>query len=69
MRIDRTRRSAKETINDLANELLKRTDGDATAKLQALETIALRMNWNDLYNRLRYRNGRSQTQELQWWQK
>lgn len=52
----RERRSAKEIINDFANELLNRTsDQDAPAKLTAIETIAFRMGWNELYSKLRYR--------------
>lgn len=52
----RERRSAKEIVHDYANELLGRgNDKDAPAKLLAIETIAFRMGWNDLYERLRFR--------------
>lgn len=52
----RERRSAKAVINDFANELINRsTDKDAPIKLLTIETIAYRMGWNDLYDRLRFR--------------
>ena len=64
----RERRSAKEVVHDYANELLNRTtDKDATTKLLAVETIAYRMGWTELYNQLRFRK-RSAAPE-QWWQK
>jgi hypothetical protein len=53
----RERRSAKDVIVHFANELLGRTnDKDAAIKLLTIETIAFRMGWNDLYDRLRFRN-------------
>lgn len=56
----RERRSAKEITTDYANELLNRTPDPSTdAKLLAIETIAYRMSWNELYNRLRYRKTQS----------
>lgn len=55
-RVERGRRSAKQTVSDFADELLKRRPCEETnAKIMALQTIALRMSWNDLYNRLRFR--------------
>lgn len=55
----RERRSAKSTIEGYANELLARLpDNPTEAKLIALETIALRMGWNDFYNKLRYRKNK-----------
>lgn len=55
-RVERGRRSAKQTIIDFADELQARPRCEATEnKLMALQTIALRMNWNDLYTKLRYR--------------
>lgn len=71
----RERRSAKEIVHDYANELLARgNDKDQAAKLLAVETIAFRMGWNDLYNRLRFRQRQApaaqpQEREEQWWQK
>lgn len=68
----RERRSAKSVITDYANELLSRTtDADRRIKLTTIETIALRMGWNDLYNKLRFRSGLHQpeTAEEKWWQK
>lgn len=56
-RVDRTRKSAKQVIEDFADELLHRTtDADVPVKLLTLQTIALRMNWTDLYDRLRWRH-------------
>ena len=52
----RERRSAKAVITNYANELLGRTnDKDVAIRLTTVEAIALRMGWNDLYNRLRFR--------------
>lgn len=68
----RERKSAKEVIHDFATELLNRTsDPDRRAKLVAVETIAMRMGWNDLYNKLRFKSGlhQSETAEEKWWQK
>jgi len=53
----RERRSAKAVISNYANELLSRTgDKDVAIRLTTVEAIALRMGWNDLYNRLRFRD-------------
>lgn len=73
-RVERGRRSAKQTISDFADELLKRPNCEETqAKLLALQTVALRMSWTDLYNRLRYRyKAPSEIEEEtkeKWWQK
>lgn len=55
-RVERPRRSAKRTVTEFAEELLKRPRcEDTQAKLLALQTIALRMSWTDLYNSLRFR--------------
>jgi hypothetical protein len=52
----RERRSAKAVITNYANELLMRTtDKDVAIRLTTVEAIAMRMGWNDLYNRLRFR--------------
>lgn len=56
-RVDRTRKSAKQVVTDFADELLHRTtDADVPVKLLVIQTIALRMNWTDLYERLRFRH-------------
>lgn len=76
----RERRSAKDIINTFANELLNRTnDPDAAVKLLTIETIAYRMGWNDLYDRLRFRNRNVQVKKESietpdekpepWWQR
>lgn len=52
----RQKRSAKQIIEQYAYEVMNRTnDKDTDTKLLVVETIALRMNWNDLYNRIRFR--------------
>lgn len=52
----RERRSAKEVVSNYANELLARPDSpDNEAKLLVIETIASRMSWVDLFNKIRYR--------------
>lgn len=50
-----TRKSPKLVIAQYADELLRRNDHDAPKQLLAIEVIALRMNWTELYNKLRYR--------------
>lgn len=68
----RERRSAKAVITAYTNELLSRTsDADRRIKLTTIETIAMRMGWNDLYNKLRFNSGLHQpeTAEEKWWQK
>lgn len=55
----RGRKSAKGTVNSLANELLGQLEHpDTKAKLALIETIAHRMGWMDLYNRLKSRDAR-----------
>lgn len=77
-RVDRTRRSAKGTITELAESMLKRTnDSNVNVKLDVLQTIASRMSWNDLFEKLRNRSKyqpkqvqQSETGEPEkWWQK
>lgn len=66
-RVERPRKSAKGTIEAYADELLNRTkDKDAMIKLLAVQTIALRMGWHELYNRLRYNEHRINQTE-RWW--
>ena len=71
-RVDRTRRSAKGTIETLADELLaRRSDPDVRAKLVTIETIAYRMGWTQLYEKLRWKSGlhQSEPKPEQWWQR
>lgn len=74
------RRSAKGVIVGYANELLSRiNDKDVQIKLLTIETIAFKMGWNDLYDRLRFRGRNEQVRpdkvEIEdekpepWWQK
>ena len=68
-RVERTRKSAKGVVTDFADELLRRShDPEAKTKLVTIETIALRMGWNDLYNRLRFKSGlHNERREEPWW--
>lgn len=71
-RVDRERRSAKKIIEAYARELLcRRNDPDVKTKLLAIETIAFRMGWNDLYNDLRFKFGlhKEEVQVEKWWQR
>lgn len=64
MQGDRSRRSAKDVIHDMAQELLARHEcADTRTKLLLIETIASRMSWTDLFNKIRYR-----TKPVQTWQ-
>lgn len=69
----RERRSAKNIVEAYANELLSNGDKDAPAKLLAIETIAFRMGWNQLYERLRFGKQRpsNETEKAEpprpWW--
>lgn len=59
------RKSAKDVCENLANDLLRRpASPDVKAQLLALETIAYRMNWFKLYDRLRFRE---RPQQQPWW--
>lgn len=67
-RVDRNRRSAKQTIEELANEVLKRPESpENNSKLDLLETIASRMSWIDLFNRIKFRH-RAAIQKAHWYQ-
>lgn len=56
MRVDRTRRSAKGTVTEMAESILKRTnDEHVNIKLDVLQTIAARMSWNDLFEKIKNR--------------
>lgn len=78
MRVDRTRRSAKGTVTEMAESMLKRTnDPDVNVKLDVLQTIAARMSWNDLFEKIK-NHFRYQAQPVhventdsdeKWWQK
>ncbi len=70
--MSRTRRSAKDVVTTYAKELLNRTgDPDVVHKIHAVEVIAMRMGWNDLYNKLRYRKGQGTVsvpvEKPPWW--
>ncbi len=65
----RSRRSAKKTIEDMTNEILKRPPGvERDAKLNLIETIASQMSWIDLVNRIKYRNRGVAIQRAHWYQ-
>ena len=62
MRVDRTRRSAKGTVTEMAESMLKRTnDEHVNVKLDLLQTIAARMNWNDLFEKIKNRHWNRQS--------
>lgn len=65
----RERRSAKAIIKELCQEYISRfPDGpEKDTRLMVIETIALRMGWQDLYSKLRWR--KSQPKDEKWWQK
>lgn len=78
MRVDRTRRSAKGTVTEMAESMLKRTnDEHVNVKLDVLQTIAARMSWNDLFEKIKNRHKFHQAshqdehpeRKEQWWQK
>lgn len=54
---DRNRRSAKDVIYQMAAEIMARPKSmENDAKLTLIETIASRMSWMDLFNKIRYRS-------------
>lgn len=56
-RVDRNRRSAKDVIYAMAAEIMARPKSmENDAKLTLIETIASRMSWMDLFNKIRYRS-------------
>lgn len=56
MRSNRSRKSAKQVITQYCNELLVRpNDPHREQKLIAIEHIAFKMNWKDLYEHLRFK--------------
>ena len=55
MKLKRNRRSAKNVIKEYCYQLLSRkNDPSVKYKLLALEAIALRMSWHDIYELLRF---------------
>ena len=55
-RVEKGRKSAKGVIEQYARELMNRTnDQNKAEKLAVIETIAMRMGWNKLFNEIRYR--------------
>lgn len=69
MRVEKGRKSAKGTIAEYADELINRPhDPEAPQKLMAIQTIALRMGWTELYNKLRFReHGHQGDPNEKWW--
>lgn len=56
MRQGRSRKSAKQVITEYCHELLNRSsDPHKHEKLIAIEHIAFKMNWTELYNLLRFK--------------
>lgn len=76
---DRRRKSAKSEIEMLVNDILTRTnDPHAQVKLNLIQTIAGRMGWNDVVEKLKNRFRYQQAAPIQspdddrsekWWQK
>jgi len=74
---NRSRRSAKSIVQDLTDSMLQRTgDEHVNIKLDVLQTIASRMGWNDLFekikNRHRFQAPKNQVDpepQEKWWQK
>lgn len=83
MRSGRSRKSAKQVITEYCNELLNRSsDPHKEQKLIAIEHIAFKMNWNGLYNHLRFKkphpfhdqpaksiDEKEPEEKEQWWQR
>ena len=66
-RVDRNRRSAKQTIEELVTEIIKRPDCDEKKnKLDLLQTIFSRMSWTDLFNKIQFRH-RDNIQKAHWY--
>ena len=66
-RVDRNRRSAKQTVEEMAVELMRRPEcHDNNQKLDLLETLASRMSWTDLFNKIKFRN--RGIQKAHWYQ-
>ena len=66
-RENQKRRSAKQVIDDYSGELMNRTDYEAKVKLEAIQTIASRMGYMDLFNRIKFRSNDEVTEK--WWQR
>lgn len=54
-KIETNRRSAKQVIAEYISQLQARGDHESNVKLIALETVALRMNWQGLYRQIRFK--------------
>lgn len=60
------RRSAKQIIEDYAQELRSRPESEEREiKLSVIKTIAHRMGWTELYQKLHFRKGVERRQP--WW--
>lgn len=61
---DRSRRSAKTIISEMISSMLNRSnDPYVNIKLNVLETICMKMSWNDLLESLKYRHRQAFIQE------
>jgi len=66
---DRTRRSAKQVIEDLTEEILRRPKCDQnSAKLDLIESIAIRMSWTNLFMKIKNHRKESVIQKDHWYQ-
>lgn len=69
MRVERDRKSAKKEIMAMADEILRRPPCQFNdAKLDLIATIASRMGWFDLFNRITYRHREPVIQKAHWYQ-
>lgn len=67
-RSNRTRRSAKDIIIESTNDILSRpTSVENDAKLDLIQTIASKMGWVDLFNKINFRH-RAKIQKAHWYQ-
>lgn len=65
--MERHRKSARQITFDLANELLAKNESsnldiEVNAKLSVIESIAYRMGWTELYNKIKFRDRKNP-----WW--
>lgn len=66
---DRTRRSAKQVLEDLTEEILRRPKCDQNdAKLDLIESIASRMSWTNLFMKIKNRRKEPVIQKAHWYQ-
>ena len=66
---ERSRRSAKQVITDMAEEILRRPSCDENKiKLNLIETIANRMGWSEIVVKLKYAQRDANIQRAHWYQ-